>query len=313
MNDNILERARRYLAKMPLAISGSGGDAATCRAAHALVKGFNISPDKALPLMLEWNTACLPPWSEAELRGKLASAAKSAAPFGYLLRDQGRATTPAAQKAANRLRWPDWRKPSREDLAAIAARRGISTEAAALAASLRHLWRCVWRDAECFAIHAGSFAQVRRLDGQPFIQRDGGKVKALNLPGSEGAFLNPGGMGEALPVILTEGAVSLLESLEAIRRANAALEAPFVAVLAAVSAQSRFTPGHLRRIAGRRVRIVADNDPAGIAAAANWTATLKTVGCRVDCLRMPPGLKDLGDALRAIPEKDSFWQKLLTF
>ena len=85
-----------------------------------------------------------------------------------------------------------------------------------------------------------------------------------------------------------------------------------VAVLAAASAQSRFTAEELAKLAGRRVRIIPDADPAGLDAAANWTATLRTAGCTVDCIRLPDGSKDLGDALRNIPVTDSFWHQLLT-
>lgn len=191
----------------------------------------------------------------------------------------------------------------------------MSVESAALIAGHRHLWRCRWRGEECLAIRKGTFAQVRRMDGQPFTRQDGNTVKALNLAGSEGAFLNPGGMGAPeVPVILTEGAISILEAAEAILRADStAGPLHSVAVLAAVSASSRFTAGHLAKLAGRRVRIIPDNDPAGQEAAANWTATLRTAGCTVDAIRLPAGSKDLGDALRAIPATDSFWQQLLTF
>jgi len=351
MQENILMRARRYLGTMPPAVAGSGGDATTYKVAVVLVKGFSLPPAQALPLFTEWNAACVPPWTEGQLRAKLASAARSAAPAGYLLKDrtgpanagakkparradrQGRnpddpapasATkchgAPAAtgtDKAGQRRQWPAFQKPTAADLAAIAVLRGVSVEAIAIIASHGHLWRCRWRGEESLVIRKGTFAQVRRMDGRPFTRQDGTKVKALNLCGSEGAFLNPGGMGaDDVPVILTEGAISILEAAEAILRADASPSAGTlhpVAVLAAVSACSRFTAGHLRKLAGRRVRIIPDHDPAGQEAAANWSATLRTAGCAVDAIRLPAGSKDLGDALRAIPATDSFWQQLLTF
>ena len=315
MNDPIITRARNYLAKLPPAIAGSGGDAATYKAALALVRGFSIPPPQALPLLVEWNAACLPSWTEGELRAKLASAARSATPAGYLLQDDRAPVDPGADRVAKRRTWPSLRRPTADDLIAIAALRHVSTEAAGIVASHRHLWRCRWRDAECFAIRSGTFAQVRRLDGQPFTRPDGSTLKALNLPGSEGAFLNPGGMGNPdVPVILTEGAISILESADATRRADAITRTLHpLAILAAVSAGSRFTTGHLQRLAGRRVRIIPDADTAGKDAAAHWTATLRTAGCTVDCVRMPAGCKDLGDALRHLPAGDSFWQQLLTF
>ena len=84
-----VERASAYLAKMPVAVSGQGGDFATFAAAQALVKGFSLSVDKALPLLLAWNKDCRPPWSEADLRRKLRSAASSSGKAeGYLLPDR---------------------------------------------------------------------------------------------------------------------------------------------------------------------------------------------------------------------------------
>lgn len=77
-DDRLLTRARAYLAAMPHAISGSGGHAATFRAALAMVHGFGLSLDDALLLLIEdYNPRCLPPWTEKELRHKIASAAKA--------------------------------------------------------------------------------------------------------------------------------------------------------------------------------------------------------------------------------------------
>jgi hypothetical protein len=73
--DHRLDRARRYLEKMPGAISGSGGHATTFRAAVAMVRGFALDPDEALRLLVEvHNPLCAPPWSEPELRHKVKSA-----------------------------------------------------------------------------------------------------------------------------------------------------------------------------------------------------------------------------------------------
>ena len=221
----------------------------------------------------------------------------------------------SAQKAAKRRNWPDFHRPDAEDLTAIAALRHVSPEAVTLIAAHDHLWRCRWRDAECLAIRCGSFAQVRRMDGQPFTRQDGSTLKALNLAGSEGSFLNPARMGNPdVPVILTEGAISILESAEAIVRADA-INGTWhpAAVLAALSASSRFTAPQLQKLTGRRVRIIPDNDPAGHEAAAHWTTTLRAAGCTVDCVKMPSGCNDLGDALHHLPAGDSFWSQLLTF
>ncbi len=85
-------RALAYLAKLPPAISGQGGHAATYTAATALVHGFGLDPELALALLQqEYNPRCEPPWSEKELRHKVEDAASKAhnRPHGWL-RDQER-------------------------------------------------------------------------------------------------------------------------------------------------------------------------------------------------------------------------------
>lgn len=88
MKSDPKERARRYLAKMPPSISGSGGHRAAYAVAVALMKGFAFSEETALELFSEWNaTYALPPWSIAELRHKLMDATKADGRTGSLLND----------------------------------------------------------------------------------------------------------------------------------------------------------------------------------------------------------------------------------
>ncbi len=84
--DRVL-RARRYLSCIPGAVSGQGGHQATWLAALAMVRGFALPEETALELLLSgFNARCSPPWSERELRHKVASAAKDAnSAIGYLL------------------------------------------------------------------------------------------------------------------------------------------------------------------------------------------------------------------------------------
>ncbi len=67
-----VERARRYLAKVEPAIEGEHGDDLTYRVAAVLVVDFNLSDDDALSLLQEWNRACSPPWSDADLQRFIA-------------------------------------------------------------------------------------------------------------------------------------------------------------------------------------------------------------------------------------------------
>ena len=70
----VVERARRYLARIDPAIAGQHGDAQTFRVCCRIVRGFALSDEEALDVLSEWNFRCKPPWSERELRDKIARA-----------------------------------------------------------------------------------------------------------------------------------------------------------------------------------------------------------------------------------------------
>ncbi len=82
----IIERASKYLAKLPPAISGQNGSDALFYAACKMVKGFDLSDSHAMRLLTnEYNPRCVPPWSERELRHKVDDARKTSGPVGELL------------------------------------------------------------------------------------------------------------------------------------------------------------------------------------------------------------------------------------
>ena len=68
------ERALAYLNNMPPAVSGAGGHGTTFQAALAL-RRFGLSESEMLDAMRAYNARCTPPWSEKELKHKIASAA----------------------------------------------------------------------------------------------------------------------------------------------------------------------------------------------------------------------------------------------
>lgn len=80
----VVERARKYLAKMPGAVSGQGGHNATFHAACVLVLGFELPEPDATALLLEWNQRCQPPWAERDIARKVREAGKQTGPRGYL-------------------------------------------------------------------------------------------------------------------------------------------------------------------------------------------------------------------------------------
>jgi hypothetical protein len=74
VREHRVERARRYVARMPPAVAGQGGDALTFRLCCRLVRGFDLSDVDAFGILGEWNTRCQPPWSGKELLDKLRNA-----------------------------------------------------------------------------------------------------------------------------------------------------------------------------------------------------------------------------------------------
>lgn len=81
----VIERARRYIMKIPGGVSGSGGSKPTFSAACILVEAFGLDDDEAYALLAEWSeSCCTPPWSEKELRHKIKGARSKCVNPGYL-------------------------------------------------------------------------------------------------------------------------------------------------------------------------------------------------------------------------------------
>jgi hypothetical protein len=98
---DVVGRARKYLSKIPPAVSGQGGHPATFHAACALILGFALDRETTLKLLTEWNQSCSPPWSDKELAHKIDDALKQPGERGYLLaRNNEVAKQPAAVKPA---------------------------------------------------------------------------------------------------------------------------------------------------------------------------------------------------------------------
>jgi hypothetical protein len=71
---DVLERARRYAARIEPAIAGQHGDLHTFRVFCRIVRGFALTDDEAFAVLSEWNLRCEPPWTERELRDKIVRA-----------------------------------------------------------------------------------------------------------------------------------------------------------------------------------------------------------------------------------------------
>lgn len=86
----IIERARRCVETRPAAIEGSGtGNSTTFSVAALLVWGFGLAPAEALPLFLEYNARCDPPWDVPDLERMMASVLHRAhdKPRGHMVGD----------------------------------------------------------------------------------------------------------------------------------------------------------------------------------------------------------------------------------
>lgn len=83
----LIDRARKYVERMPASVSGNHGHDRLFAVACCLVKGFDLSHAQALPLLREYNLRSVPPWPESELERKLneASSRPDSRPVGYLL------------------------------------------------------------------------------------------------------------------------------------------------------------------------------------------------------------------------------------
>lgn len=85
---DVNERARKYIERLPMAVSGQNGHGATFRTACVLVQGFALDFGSARTLLAEWNQShCQPTWSDRELDHKIKSAFSHHGnkPTGYLL------------------------------------------------------------------------------------------------------------------------------------------------------------------------------------------------------------------------------------
>ena len=84
-----VDRARHYTAAIPPAIAGDHGDVHTFRVCCRVVRGFALTDDDALSVLREWNSRCVPPWSERELLDKVLRARRyGREPIGGLLEER---------------------------------------------------------------------------------------------------------------------------------------------------------------------------------------------------------------------------------
>jgi hypothetical protein len=207
-------------------------------------------------------------------------------------------------KQSRRARWPEFMEPTAAELRQLAALRSLSTEGLELAANRRLLASCDWQGLRCWAVLDPSrrVAQVRRCDGQPF-RVQGGDAKAMTLPGSLVRW--PVGLPEiaAFPcVMLCEGGPDFLTAHHFVHVEGREAD---VGVVAMLGASLTIHPDALSAFGGKAVTIYAQDDRAGLDAAARWLDALKLHTLALDVvsfggLHQVGGLpvSDLNDATR---------------
>lgn len=82
-----VERARRYVARIPGGVEGEHGSNPCYRAACALVHEWALTDSDAFDILHEYSQRCSPPWTEKELWHKIEQAKKETRhdrPYGFL-------------------------------------------------------------------------------------------------------------------------------------------------------------------------------------------------------------------------------------
>ncbi len=240
--------------------TGDHGDAA-----DFVARVFGLSPEDGLRRFLELAGQATP-CNEPNERTSL----------GEFVRSGGCATPDRAEK---RRRWPRFESPTRAELSTIAAQRGLSIEATALAAERGLLYCAESREGRAWIITDTSRrnAQARRMDGLLWVRIS---AKAWTLPGSEAA--RPIGLPEAkncASLVLVEGGPDLLAALHL---ASIEDRAPAIAPVAMLGASHQIPADCLPAFCGKHVRLFPHADPAGAAAARRWAAQLHAAGAGCD-------------------------------
>ena len=216
----------------------------------------------------------------------------------------------ARLQAKRRTMWPTFSYPSQAAIQRIADIRKLDAAAVEAIARTGLLRTCRHESGhDVFVIREGAFAQARRLDGELFQ----GGHKTQNLRASEGAFVGACLLGtDPQPVLLIEGCVGLLEAAALIGGAENGWAWTAVA---ATSSGSKFSaaPDLLAKLAGRRVRIIPDQDESGAKGAASWCDDLHAAGASVDFFDLPAGHHDLGQAAQNPADHAEIIHRLFTF
>jgi hypothetical protein len=182
-------------------------------------------------------------------------------------------------KAAERSSWPRLEIPTPDEITKIADLRNLSQEGVKAAANKGFLHCAKSSEGRAWVITDKTryLAQIRRLDGKPWANLGGAKAKSLK--GSIGTW--PIGLKEAAnhpAIALVEGGPDLLAAIDLIVATNTEAGIAPMAILGSSMAIAEMA---LPLFAGKRVKIFAHADSAGIAAGRRWAEQLGSVALEV--------------------------------
>lgn len=207
------------------------------------------------------------------------------------------------------IQWPsEIRDGTAGDLKALCDIRGISWAAAWVLTEADIVRFIEIENHPCMVItdREERAAEIRRLDGSSFPEG----TKAYKLKGADKSWL----VGAELlcrddadsGVMIVEGSTDLLTAFDLYTKYKRGGGLRFWVPVALLGAGCRNLDATCAAlIRGRNVRLVPDGDAAGSQMAMHWTRLLRSLGCKVDIVEMPPGT-DLSDHRETLNPEDLF-------
>jgi hypothetical protein len=207
-----------------------------------------------------------------------------------------------------RIQWPSrLEKCSGDDWRQLADARGYSHQAIHLMDQCGALRFTDLEGHRAFVVtdERMRIAEIRRLDGKDW----GTGKKAFPLKGVEKSLLLGSPMIEQPTerVMLLEGATDYLSAIDLYtqyRRKHGGKTCWVPVALLGANCR-KLHPEDARRIRGKYVRIVPDGDEAGDQMADHWRDLLRSHGCTIDVVNLPPQT-DLSDHLKTIDPTELF-------
>ena len=215
---------------------------------------------------------------------------------------------PSPKPQEKRIEWPcSIQEPTPYTLKEFAELRGYTFPAAHVMAECGALRFTEVKGHRAFIVsdERMRIAEIRRMDRQPWPNGS----KAYPLKGVDKSLLLGSPIIEAATqrIMLVEGVTDYLAALDLYSRYRRKHGGRVCWVpVALLGANCRKLHAEdAKRISGRYVRIVPDADPPGDQMAEHWKALLRSKGCTVDVVNLPPKT-DLSDHLHAIDPKNLF-------